>query len=290
MEILSKIKYWFKGIGEVKKSEEAVEHTHVQEEVSIIEIEEPISEAEKQLYQIRQFIDSDDLSNQELAAMFMTGLQIELDDLMIRTIVQSAEKMIFWVNRANNWMFIESVKQLIIGPRFFSQYADIALFAEVLPKFTAIEELKWQAKHLWNQHPILIASAQLPNLKRLYAENCRMNFLPESLCQATQLEALYLSGNRLKDLPHQLEQLMELKVLDISNNGFVRCPRSVCKLKSLEVLKVQKNPIVEIESRLLGRLYKLRDFQVPVTIAEYYLEELKDWLPDVDFDKPYWRF
>ncbi len=290
MGIITKFKTW---IFQAKSSENSEDTRLLQTIVSPakeqVEPQKELSESEQQLLQIKSFIDSDDLSNHELAAMFMQGLEVQLDESMLRAIKRSADKMIFWLGVDDNANFIKSVKELIIGPRFFAQYSEIAQFAEVLPLLTELQVLQWKAKHLWNQHPILIAAGKLPKLKRLYAEDCRMNFLPESLCAAPQLEALYLSGNKLADMPAQLDQLHQLKELDLSNNAFKNCPRSVCRLKLLEVLRLHDNPLVEIAPRSLGRLYKLRDFQLSNSVAKTYLDELKDWLPDVDFEKPYWQ-
>ncbi len=291
MGLITKLKTWFSAGNTAKITKATAEVLEEGVEVQQnMEVEpQELSESDQQLLQINQFIESDELSNHELAAMFMQGLNIGLDASMIQYIVCSANKMIFWVSQEQNEAFIQAIKTLNIGPRFFVQYAEIAAFAQVLPFFTEIEELQWNAKHLWNQHPILIAAAQLPKLKRLYAENCRMNYLPESLCTAPKLEGLYLAGNKLADMPTQLDQLHQLKVLDLSNNAFSNCPRSVCRLKLLEVLLLQQNPLVDINPRMLGRLYKLRDFRLPPSVAKAYREELADWLPDVDFEKPYWQ-
>lgn len=291
MGLITKLKKWFAARNTVKITKATAEvHGEASRVEQHTQVEpQELSESDQQLLQINQFIESDDLSNHELAAMFMQGLNVGLDDSMIQHIVCSANKMIFWASQELNEAFVQSIKILLVGPKFFGQYAEIAAFAQVLPFFTEIEELRWNAKHLWNQHPILIAAARLPKLKRLYAENCRMNFLPESLCTAPQLEGLFLAGNKLADMPTQLDQLHQLKVLDLSNNAFSNCPRSVCRLKLLEVLWLQQNPLIDINPRLLGRLYKLRDFRLPPSIANAYRDELVDWLPDVDFEKPYWQ-
>ena len=70
------------------------------------------------------------------------------------------------------------------------------------------------------RRPILVSASQLPNLKRLYVEECKMNFLPESLSEAPALEELYLSNNKLTEMPISLDQLMHLRILDLSNNDF----------------------------------------------------------------------
>lgn len=249
-----------------------------------------ITEEEQQFVQIKQFIKSDDMSNHELAAMFMQGLGVKWDEEMYTIVAQSADKMIFWAQQENNDSFLKHYKQLIITPRFFGQYSEIAAFAKILPKFIAIEELQWKAKHYWNQHPILVAASTLPELKRLYVQNCRMNFLPDSITQALKLEELYLTNNKLTEMPDSLGQLPNLKILDLSANAFTKCPRSICQIKRLEILRLDENPIEDLEPRMLGRLYRLKDLHLPQAIAKLNLDSLKDWLPDVDFNKPYWKF
>lgn len=294
MSLFSKIKNWF-AHKEVQQ-QNAVNEPNTLVEIPTVLDEEMaegeainLSEEEQQKLQIKQFIASDDMSNHELAAMFMLGLGFEWTTEMVDLVSKSAEKMIFWVSQEENQGFVKHFTKLVISPRFFEQYSEIALFAEVLPKFEYVEELHWQAKHYWNQHPILMVANQLPRLKRLYVQDCKMNFLPESICEAKNLEELYLSNNKLTEMPQDLEQLSHLKILDLSNNDFKKCPRSICALKKLEVLRLQNNPLLDLEPRMLGRLYKLKDLELPSEIAKKNLQTFKDWLPDVNFDKPYWK-
>lgn len=295
MGFFSKIKEWFLPENDTPLPKEVVLDVLDQEKkTSVVEcpIEEtkPLSEEEQQFAQIKQLIASDDMSNHELAAMFMLGLGTKWDDEMYGMIGQSAEKMTFWAEKEDNEVFLAYFNQLVITPKFFGQYSEIATFAAVLPKFRGIEELEWKAKHYWNQHPVLIAASKLPNLKRLYVRDCRMNFLPESLTNAVNLEELYLSNNKLTEMPTDLGQLANLRILDLTSNELQKCPRSVCDIKRLEVLRLQNNPMVDIEPRMFGRLYRLRDLELPEVVAKFNLDNLQDWLPDVDFDKPYWKF
>lgn len=296
MSFFSKIKEWFSPKENTPLPKEVVLEVLGEEEKlpvaarPLVEEKKPLSEEEQQIVQIKQLIASDDMSNHELAAMFMLGLGTCWDDEMYEMIGQSAEKMTFWAEKEDNEAFLRHFEQLIITPRFFGQYSEIADFAAVLPKFKCIEELQWKAKHYWNQHPVLIAASELPNLKRLYVQDCRMNFLPESLTKAANLEELYLSNNKLTEMPADLGLLTNLRILDLTGNELQKCPRSVCDIKRLEVLKLQHNPMLDIEPRMLGRLYRLRDLELPEVVAKFNLDNLKDWLPDVDFDKPYWKF
>lgn len=297
MGFFSKIKVWFSPKENTPPPPEKVvlEVVDQEKKPSVVEeppVEEkkPLSEAEQQFVQIKQLIASDDMSNHELAAMFMLGLGTKWDEEMYAMIGQSAEKMTFWAEKEDNETFLAHFEQLVITPKFFGQYSEIATFAAILPKFRNIEALEWKAKHYWNQHPVLIAASELPNLKRLYVRDCRMNFLPESLTKAASLEELYLSNNKLTEMPADLGQLVNLRILDLTSNELQKCPRSVCDIKRLEVLRLQNNPMVDIEPRMFGRLYRLRDLELPEVIAKFNLDHLQDWLPDVDFNKPYWRF
>lgn len=249
-----------------------------------------LSEEEQQRQQIKELLASSDMSNHELAAMFLMGLQQGWEEDMYALIVDSAEKLTFWANQEDNDEFLHPIKALHIGPRFFGEYSEIAAFAAILPKLIYLKELYWEANHYWNQHPILVAASQLPDLQVLHFCDCKMNYLPDALVQATQLRELYLSGNKLTELPEQLELLTELRILDLSSNSFKKCPRPIGGLRRLEVLRLHKNPMEIIEPRLLGRLYRLRDLQLPAEVAQSNLESLKDWLPDVDFEQSYWKF
>lgn len=248
------------------------------------------NEEAQQMEQIKALLESNDLSNHELAAMFMLGLGKTWNPELYTLVKDSADKLTFWSTQEDNEDFIQQVVHLRIGPRFFGQYSEIAAFAEILPKLVAVRSLRWEAKHYWNQHPILAAASQLPQLEALYVEQSKMNFLPDYIAHAPQLKALYLSGNKLSELPEGLEQLTQLETLDLSDNQFVTCPRAVYQLKRLETLRLQGNPLDEIKPRLLGRLYRLRDLQLPEPVAKYNFDALRDWLPDVDFDQPYWQF
>jgi len=292
MGFFLKIKKWFSSEKNTAPPKEVVLDLVDQEKEPVLPIEEikPLSEEEQQFAQIKQLMASDDLSNHELAAMFMLGLGTEWDDEMYAMISQSADKMTFWAEKEDNETFLAHFDALIITPKFFGQYSEIATFAAVLSRFVNLEELQWKAKHYWNQHPVLIAASELPRLKRLYVEDCRMNFLPESLTKAVSLEELYLSNNKLTEMPADLGKLTNLRILDLTSNQLQQCPRSVCNIKRLEVLKLQQNPMLDIEPRMLGRLYRLRDLELPEVVAKFNFDNLQDWLPDVDFDKPYWKF
>lgn len=290
MGFFSKVKKWFSPKDNTPLSTEEVVLNVVDEEEVQIPEENILSEEEQQFAQIKQLIASNDMTNHELAAMFMLGLGAKWDEEMYAMVGQSADKMTFWAEKEDNESFLAHFDEIIITPRFFGQYSEIAAFAAVLPKFGNVEELQWRAKHYWNQHPVLIAASELPNLKRLYVEDCRMNFLPESLTKAVSLEELYLSNNKLTEMPADLGQLSNLRILDLTSNEFKKCPRSVCDIKRLEVLRLQHNPMDDIEARMLGRLYRLRDLELPEVVAKFNLDNLQDWLPDVDFDKPYWKF
>lgn len=297
MGLLLRIKRWLHATKDKKVAPPTVDTTLEDlstEQAPELSIEEPVelSEEEQQLVQIKQLLESSDLSNHQLAAMFMQGLELEWDEGMYALVSKDADKMTFWATQELP-QFTSYFTRLVITPGFFSQYSEIAAFAEILPLFSNIEELKWEAKHYWNQHPIITAAAELPKLKRLYVEGCRMNFLPTAITSTQSLEELYLSGNKLKDLPTDFEQLTQLRYLDLSNNHLSRCPRGVYNLKRLETLRLHENPIIhieDIEPRMLGRLYKLSDLQLPPNIAENHLSAFKDWLPDVNFKQPYWTF
>lgn len=247
-------------------------------------------EEAEQVEKIKALLESNDLSNHQLAAMFMLGLGKGWDASMYALVSNSADKLTFWAEQEDNADFLKLVVNLKIGPRFFGQYSEIAAFAEIMPRFTEMRSLYWGAKHYWNQHPILAAASQLPQLECLHIASSKMNFLPDYIGQATQLRALYLNDNKLTELPESMEALTQLEILDLSGNQFTACPRSIAKLKRLEVLKLQDNPLQGVKARLLGRLYRLRDLQLPESIAQSHLETLKDWLPDVDFERPYWQF
>jgi len=296
VNILQKILSFFKSNSPADKppiGEQPQEDTAEPTTIGVVE-EEPVEEAElteeeQQALQIKNFVRSDDISNHQLAAMFMQSLTIEWEEELYQLIGQSAEKLTFWAQQD-----FKAVKRYFtkieIGPRFFGQYSEVAAFAEALPLLTEVEELHWNAGPYWNQHPILSAAAQLPKLKRLYAQGCKMHYIPDELCESAVLEELYLGNNKLHELPESVEGLYNLRVLDLSNNKFQRCSRNIPKLKKLEVLKLQENPLSHIEPRFLGRLYRLRDLQLSEDVAHFYYDTLKAWLPDVDFDKPYWKF
>lgn len=260
------------------------------EKTTVEQNDSPLSEEEQQRQQIKELLASSDMSNHELAAMFLMGLQQGWAEDMYTLIVDSAEKLTFWVSQEDNDEFLKPIRTLRLGARFFGEYSEIASFAAVLPKLVYLKELYWEANHYWNQHPIIVAASQLPNLQVLHFCDCKMNYLPDALVEATQLRELYLSGNKLTELPEQFELLRELRVLDLSANSFKKCPRPIGGLRRLEVLRLHKNPMESIEPRLLGRLYRLRDLSLPPALAQSNLETLKDWLPDVDFEQPYWKF
>ncbi len=289
MGFLDKIAFWRKPKKIETNSSPAAKVDTPTEPTEELTEATPLTEEEQQLLQIKNFIKSDDISNHQLAAMFMQSLDIEWEVEEYLLVGSSAEKMTFWAGE-NIAGFCDYYKELVIGKTFFSQYSEIAAFAEILPLFDQLEVLRWEAGPYWNQHPILSAAAKLPKLKKLYAENCKMHYLPEDLCHSKSLKELYLGQNKLQELPASLSLLQTLQKLDLSNNQLKRYPSVISKLKKLEILRLPLNPLTDIEPRLLGRLYKLNDLELPDNLAKFYVERLKNWLPDVDFDKPYWDF
>ncbi|MGH1338136.1 MAG: leucine-rich repeat domain-containing protein [Aureispira sp.] len=293
MGFWSKIRAWWAPVSEPTEpdSPEVVEESVEEEAIELpTRVEEVLSEEAQQLKQIKELLASPDLNNHELAAMFLLGLNYGWDEEMYQLVIGQADKLTFWISREDNEPFLQRIRTLRIGPRFFGQYSEIAEFAATLPQLIYLEELYWEAKHYWNQHPILVAASSLPRLQILHFCDCKMNYLPDAIVEATQLQALHLSGNKLTELPDRLELLSELRILDLSANTFNNCPRPISGLRRLEVLRLQENPMKDIEPRLLGRLYRLRDLQLPEVIAKFNLEALKDWLPDVDFEQSYWKF
>lgn len=250
---------------------------------------QPPTEEEQHLSRIKELIISNDISNHQLASMLIIGLELQWDEEMYQSIAFTAEKMIFWAEQERNEHILSYYNELVIGKNFFSRYAEIAQFAAILHKFRNLEQLTWKAKHYWNQHPILIAAATLPKLRILSALDCRMNFLPEAICNAQGLEQLFLSGNKLNELPESIEKLRNLKVLDLSSNQFDHCPVTISKLSKLEILKINANPLKDLNLRLLGRLYKLKDLELPQHIVKNHFSNIKDWMPDLDYNKPYWN-
>lgn len=250
---------------------------------------QPLTEEQQHLSRIKELIISDDISNHQLASMLIIGLKLKWDEEMYQSIALTAEKMIFWAEQEQNEHILNYFNELLIGQNFFSRYAEIAQFAAILHKFRNLEQLTWKAKHYWNQHPILIAASTLPKLRILSALDCRMNFLPEAICNAQGLEQLYLSGNKLNELPESIEKLRNLKVLDLSSNQFEHCPVIISKLSKLEILKINANPLKDLNLRLLGRLYKLKDLELPQHIVKNQFSNIKDWMPDLDYNKPYWN-
>lgn len=293
MGFWSKIQAWMtpkEVLSESVLAESIEDHSQQEPEEEVVVDTPPLSEEEQQHQQIKEMLASPDISNHELAAMFLLGLKQAWDEEMYSLVVGSADKLTFWASREDNADFLQAIRELHIGPRFFGQYSEIAEFAAVLPQLVHLEALYWEAKHYWNQHPILVAASELPQLQVLHFCDCKMNFLPDAVVTAPQLRELHLSGNKLTELPDKLEQMAELRVLDLSANAFTNCPRPISGLRRLEVLRLQDNPMKDIEPRLLGRLYRLRDLQLPEVVAKFNLQALKDWLPDVDFEQPYWEF
>ena len=134
MGLLSKLKMWL-GPQKVSPVFSDTDNQEAPQGGAIEEIKEEspaaeivLSEEEQQFAQVKQFVASDDLSNHELAAMFMSGLGMQWDSEMCDLVSRSAEKMTFWALQENNEGFISNFRSLVISPRFFSLYSEITNF------------------------------------------------------------------------------------------------------------------------------------------------------------------
>ena len=238
---------------------------------------------------IIELIQSDDIQNHRLASVMSSGIPIKWNTALVNSICRSASKLSFWLEEKSDYDFTQ-LNELVIGPRFFTKYAQIDSFSALIDKLSQLRSFKWEAGPYWNVLKILNSLSGCPQLEEISIKKAKINFFPQSILSFEHLKRLDLSDNQLIEIPEELEQLQELTSLQLSGNRLNRCPRVISRLKKLEALDLRDNPLKTINPKILGRLYKLKDLRLPPPIATHYFNELKDWLPGVDFQQEHWTF
>lgn len=238
---------------------------------------------------IIELIKSDDIQNHKLASVMSEGIPIEWNALLISSICSSAAKLSFWINEKSSYDFT-SIEELTIGPRFFTKYAQIDEFSQLLKNLIVLKRFRWDAGPYWNVLKVLNHLSECESLEEIVIKKAKIHFFPQSILQCKHLKKLTLSDNQIIEIPEELEHFQDLTYLCLSGNRLSRCPRVISKLKKLEVLDLRDNPIKTINPKILGRLYKLRDLRLPPSLAKHYFNELNEWLPEVNFQTEHWQF
>jgi Leucine-rich repeat (LRR) protein len=90
-------------------------------------------------------------------------------------------------------------------------------------------------KHYTVSHPQFSnALAQMPGLRTLCINGCRLTEVPTAIAMLTSLERLELRDNLLTALPAELGRLTRLRILQLVGNRITVLPDALAALSSLE--------------------------------------------------------
>ena len=96
---------------------------------------------------------------------------------------------------------------------------DFTVLPKDFSKLKTLEKLYLNDEKNLNLPQSLSVLAQLPNLKSLYLDNDRINYMPREVLKLKNLEYLSLRQNALKEFPRNINSLSHLKHLYLNENS-----------------------------------------------------------------------
>ena len=126
---------WFKHLSNSKpkqslKEESIDDEPVVAEPIQSTSLPDTTSEHQQKIIEL---IQSDDIQNHRLASVMSSGIPIQWDESLVSSICRSASKLSFWIEEKSGYDFTK-IDELVIGPRFFTKYAQIDTFSSLLDK------------------------------------------------------------------------------------------------------------------------------------------------------------
>lgn len=120
-------------------------------------------------------------------------------------------------------------------------------------KIIAMNEIQAQFIQLQSVLPEI---GLLVNVRTLWLNTNRLEFLPPEIGSLINLETFYLTNNKLKSLPAEIGLLSKLKMLDLHNNRLKNLPPEMGLLTDLESLYLGCNNLeyLPVEMKLLTKL------------------------------------
>ena len=96
---------------------------------------------------------------------------------------------------------------------------DFKVLPKDFSKLKTLEKLYLNDEKNLDLPQSLVVLAKLPNLKSLYLDNDRINYMPREMLQLKNLEYLSLRQNALKEFPKNINSLSHLKHLYLNENS-----------------------------------------------------------------------
>jgi Leucine-rich repeat (LRR) protein len=96
---------------------------------------------------------------------------------------------------------------------------------------------------------------QLPKLKKLILQECRLTKIPSSIFSLTALEEFDIYSNYISEIPEELFNLSNLKSLQIGSNNLKNLSPNISKLSRLEWIEFSDTQIMKLPNEMTKLKY-----------------------------------
>ena len=93
---------------------------------------------------------------------------------------------------------------------------------------------------------------QLPKLKKLKLQECRLTKIPSSVFSLSALEELDIYLNYISEIPEGLFNLSNLKALQIGGNNLKALSPNISKLSKLECIEFSSTQIMKLPNEMIN--------------------------------------
>ncbi len=213
---------------------------------------------DEQLQNLKQLLQSNDRTNQQLALSLLRGFQLPpdfLDELRsryplvclaygfylpfegIRKISLHIHNQAFPANLGNYNNPQLEILELDMKDRFCYLHEDPI---PTIWHFTSLKKL--MIKGNWSVHRLSSSIGQLHRLESLDVIDfgCNMHTMPEEICHLTRLKHLSFQDCRLEQLPAKIGRLKNLETLNLKGNWCLEwLPKHIRYLQKLKILDLR---------------------------------------------------
>lgn len=232
-----------------------------------MDVKQTSSFTSEYIQRIRQFLNSRDDTNVELAFFIMKGNGAPRE--LYKTLCTGKKALLCLEH--GFYDIVKEVQSL--------DWEDCDL-QELPPDLHYLQNLR-ELYLEYNQLHFIPSSLQyLTKLRELNLSENFLQYIPQQIGFLTQMEELKLSGNQLTSLPPQIGQLTQLQYIGLSNNRITRLPKEFKKLTNLEYIGFSNNELTQLPEEIyhLPRLKKITLYGNHFTHSE--IKKINRYLPN----------
>ena len=211
-----------------------------------MEIKQGSKYSEVYIQRIKQFLNSRDQANVELAFYILKGNGIPPE---LHKTLTTGKKVLLCLEHG----FLDIVGNI---QSLDWEDCDLKELPTDIKHLKNLRDLYLEYNHLKEFPPEI---TQLTKLREINISENEFASIPASIGKLDQLEELKLSGNRLTTLPPEIGNLSKLQYIGLSNNKITTLPQEFAKLQNLEYLGFSNNELTKLPSEIyqLPRLKKI---------------------------------